>query len=82
LLGNYALLTHSINAGAKNKDFKEKRTIMFGKTNSQSFPITSNLMHYEDWLERELIARHEILVGLSLEVLGLPPTIAWSSAAE
>jgi hypothetical protein len=55
---------------------------MFGKTNSQSFPITSNLMHYEDWLERELIARHEILVGLSLEVLGLPPTIAWSSAAE
>lgn len=82
LLGNYALLTKSINSVAKNKDFKEKRTIMFGKTNNQSFPLTIDLTHYEEWTEDELIKRHKKLVSLSFEMLGLAPAIAWPEAAE
>jgi hypothetical protein len=82
LLGNYALLTHSINAGAKNKDFKEKRTIMFSQTNNQAFPLTTDLMHYEEWGESDMKARHEKLVRLAWEMLGLAPALAWPAAAE
>jgi hypothetical protein len=82
LLGNYALLTQPINAGAKNKEFREKRTVIFGKTSSQSFPLTNDLIHYESWTEDELRARHEKLVNLSFEMLGLAPVLAWHVAAE
>jgi hypothetical protein len=82
LLGNYALLTQRMNAGAKNKDFKAKRTVMFGKSSHQSFPLTADLVHYDDWTEVELLARHQKLVGLTFDVLGLPPAIAWPAAAE
>lgn len=82
LLGNYALLTRSINSGAKNKDFGEKRRIMFAKTNCQAFPLTSELTNYDDWLEPELMRRHHKLVGLACEMLGLSPAMAWPSAAE
>jgi hypothetical protein len=82
LLGNYALLTRPINAGAKNKDFKEKRTVIFGKTNSNSFPLTNDLTHYESWTEDELRVRHERLVALSFDMLGLGPAVAWHTAAE
>jgi hypothetical protein len=82
LLGNYALLTQPINASAKNKDFKEKRSIIFGTTNSNSFPLTNDLTQYEFWSEDELRVRHEKLVALSLEMLGLAPAVGWSAAAE
>jgi hypothetical protein len=67
------LLTQPINASAKNKDFKEKRTVIFGKTSSQSFPLTNDLVHYESWTEDKLRVRHEKLVMLSFEMLGLAP---------
>lgn len=82
LLGNYALLTQSMNARARNKDFKDKRSEMFGKTSHQSFPLTSDLIHYEEWTEADLRVRHQKLVGLTLEVLGLAPAVAWTDAAE
>jgi hypothetical protein len=82
LLGNYALLTSPVNKGARNKDFKEKRKAIFGKSSHQSFPLTTDLMHYDDWTENELMARHHKLVGLAFEVLGLPPAVAWPDAAE
>lgn len=81
LLGNYALLTHKINAGAKNKDFKEKRKIMFGKTDNNAFPITSDLIHFDDWTEDELLQRHQQLVTQTLELLGVFST-AVPRAAE
>jgi hypothetical protein len=82
LLGNYALLTHSINARAKNLDFQEKRQVMFSTTGSQAFPITTDLTTYHAWEENELLARHQKLVGFACEVLGLAPIVAWSHAAE
>jgi hypothetical protein len=81
-LGNYALLTPPINTGAKNKDFKEKKTVMFGKTNAQSFPLTSELTLYESWTEEELLGRHEKLVSFTFKMLGLAPALAWHAAAE
>ncbi|XSG81613.1 MAG: DUF262 domain-containing protein [Methyloligella sp. ZOD6] len=81
LLGNYALLTHKINAGAKNKDFREKRQIMFGKTDNHAFPITSDLINFDDWTEDELLRRHQVLVTQTLELLGVFST-AVPRAAE
>lgn len=82
LLGNYALLTHSINARAKNLDFQEKRQVMFSTTGSQAFPITADLTGYHSWEERELMARHQKLVASACEVLGLAPAVGWFRAAE
>lgn len=82
LLGNYALLTHPINARAKNSDFQTKRSVMFSMTNHQSFPLTTELTNYEEWNEGELLQRHQKLVGLAFEVLGLAPAVGWQLAAE
>ncbi len=82
LLGNYALLTHPINARARNLDFAQKRKVIFATTNHQAFPITNDLTNYELWTERELLQRHEKLVRSALAVLGLAPAIAWPRAAE
>jgi hypothetical protein len=82
LLGNYALLTQPINSGAKNMDFKEKRSVYFGMKSAQSFPLTVELTRYESWSQDELLARHERLVSLTFEMLGLAPAMGWSAAAE
>jgi hypothetical protein len=82
LLGNYALLTHPINARAKNLDFPDKRKVIFATTNHQAFPITNDLTNYESWAEYELLQRHEQMVRSALAVLGLAPAIAWPRAAE
>jgi hypothetical protein len=82
LLGNYALLTQPINSGAKNMDFKAKRSVYFGMKSAQSFPLTVELARYESWSQDELLARHERLVSLTFEMLGLAPAIGWSEAAE
>ncbi len=82
LLGNYALLTHPINARARNLDFVEKRKVIFTTTHNQAFPITNDLTNYETWDERELLRRHERMVRSALTLLGLAPAIAWSTAAE
>jgi hypothetical protein len=82
LLGNYALLTQPINSGAKNMDFKDKRSVYFGMKNAQSFLFTVELARYDSWSQDELLARHERLVTLSFEVLGLAPAMGWSAAAE
>jgi Protein of unknown function DUF262/Protein of unknown function (DUF1524) len=82
LLGNYALLTHPINARAKNSDFAEKRKVIFSETEHQAFAITNDLRNYEDWTEAELIDRHQKLVKVALSMLGLAPAIAWPAAAE
>jgi len=82
LLGNYALLTQPINSGAKNLDFKEKKSVYFGMRNAQSFPLTIELARYESWDEDELLERHERLVNAAFEMLGLAPPVGWSAAAE
>ncbi len=82
LLGNYALLTHPINARAKNLDFTDKRRVIFAVTNNQAFPITNDLTNYESWSEQELIQRQQKLVKLAMGMLGLAPAIAWPAAAE
>jgi hypothetical protein len=82
LLGNYALLTHSMNSRARNLDFQEKRLAMFSGTNSQAFPITNDLTGYGSWEEYELLQRHQKLVGLACEMLGLGPAVAIQEAAE
>lgn len=82
LLGNYALLTQPMNARARNRDFKDKRKAMFGKSSHQSFPLTSDLVHYDEWSEQELMARHQKLVGVACDALGLAPAVAWHDAAE
>lgn len=82
LLGNYALLTHSMNSRARNLDFQEKRLVMFAGTSSQAFPITNDLTGYNSWEEEELLKRHRKLVGLACEMLGIAPAFAMHEAAE
>jgi hypothetical protein len=49
---------------------------------NQAFPLTTDLIHYEEWVEDDLKARHEKLVRLAWEMLGLAPALAWPAAAE
>jgi hypothetical protein len=39
-------------------------------------------MHYEEWGESDMKARHEKLVRLAWEMLGLAPALALPAAAE
>lgn len=55
---------------------------MFSMTNNQAFPLTTELTNYQAWDEKELMQRHEKLVGLAFEVLGLAPAVGWRLAAE
>lgn len=82
LLGNYALLTHSMNSRARNLDFQDKRLVMFSGVNSQAFPITNDLTGYNSWEEHELLHRHQKLVMLVCEMLGLAPALAMHEKAE
>jgi len=45
-------------------------------------PEPIDLTHYEFWTEDELRLRHEKLVALSFEMLGLVRALAWHAAAE
>ena len=70
------------NAKARNLDFQEKRLAMFAGVSSQAFPITNDLTGYNSWDEDELLKRHQKLVGLACQMLGLPPAFALHEAAE
>ncbi len=82
LLGNYAILTRSINSSAKNFEFIRKRSVIFNLASGQSFPLTNDLGQYETWTEEDLLDRHHRLVERASRMLLLTPIIDWQEAAE
>ena len=69
LLGNLAILSKPINSRAKNFDFHRKRAEIFGHAQSNTFPITADLVHYNDWTETEILSRHQKLLEVAERVL-------------
>jgi len=72
LLGNYALLTASLNAKAKNDDFVAKRKAIFALSNVNMFPLTGNLVTFDTWTEADINRRHGDMLSLLGSMLGVP----------
>ncbi len=63
-IGNYALLTHKINATAVNAPFPDKKRLYFGMRNNQVFALTAEISRYDDWLPDTIRTRTDELAGL------------------
>lgn len=68
-MGNLALLTHSINAAAKNRPFAQKKTTIFGSENGNVFALTANVASIARWSMSELRARHQRMMNLTKSLL-------------
>jgi len=71
MLGNFAILSAKVNPKASNFDFHKKREIMFGSSDSNIFPLTAQLVRYNDWTADEIMKRQEELTDLAREILRL-----------
>lgn len=69
LLGNLAILSKRININARNFDFHKKRDTIFGTSGSNTFPMTADLVHYQDWTEVEILHRHEKFLRIAERVM-------------
>ncbi len=69
LLGNFAILTKPTNVRASNFDFHKKRQTIFGTHNSNTFPITAELVNYPEWNEDTIKARQEKLYGIACQIM-------------
>jgi hypothetical protein len=68
-MGNLALLTHSINAAAKNRPFSSKKATIFGTENGNVFALTANLASLPIWDMSALRARHQRMLNLTKSLL-------------
>lgn len=68
-MGNLALLTHSINAAAKNRPFAQKKTTIFGSENGNVFALTTHLASLPRWDMAALKARHLKMQNLTKSLL-------------
>lgn len=71
-LGNLALLTHPINAAAKNRSFEQKKTTIFGTTNGNVFALTANITSYSEWNAIAIRNRQRRLVEVAERILAAP----------
>jgi uncharacterized protein with ParB-like and HNH nuclease domain len=69
LLGNFAILTKPVNSKASNYDFVKKRETIFGIKDSNTFPITAQLINYPDWNEEAIRKRHGQLHDLACQII-------------
>jgi hypothetical protein len=69
LLGNFTILTSRVNPRASNFDFHKKREKIFGTSESNVFPLTAELVKYDDWTEAEIRERHQQLTGMARDIL-------------
>ena len=72
MLGNYALLTASLNSKAKNSEFKLKRKAIFAMSSVNMFPLTGNLATFNSWTEADIERRHGEMLSMLSSVLGMP----------
>lgn len=70
-MGNLALLTHSINARAKNHPFEQKKSAIFGTENGNVFAITAHLAALKTWDMASLKSRHQKLLNLTKSLLNV-----------
>lgn len=71
MLGNLTILTGSVNSRASNYDFHRKRNEIFGRGDSNTFPITAQLTKYDDWTEEVILNRHTELKRIAHNVMKL-----------
>ena len=71
LLGNFTILTNTANPRASNFDFHRKRKTIFGAKGSNVFPLTAELVNYDDWNEENILKRHKQLNALARNILKL-----------
>lgn len=67
-LGNLTLLNKNKNSSIQNSDFKSKKEIYSNETNS-IFPLTRELINYNDWTPNDINKRHIYILNLSRKFL-------------
>jgi hypothetical protein len=78
LLGNYALLTASLNAKAKNEEFLTKRKAIFAMSSVNMFPLTANLATFDTWTKDDISRRQGDMLTLLSSILGI--SLPWSDS--
>ena len=71
MLGNFAILSNKVNPKASNFDFHKKREKIFGASDSNVFPLTAQLVTYNDWTADDIMQRQEQLTDLARNILKL-----------
>jgi Protein of unknown function (DUF1524) len=71
LLGNFTLLTASLNAKAKNDEFTSKRRAIFAMSNVSMFPLTANLATFDTWTGADIDQRQRDMMNLLGGILGM-----------
>ncbi|MCV0370228.1 DUF262 domain-containing HNH endonuclease family protein [Filomicrobium sp.] len=71
MLGNFAILSTKVNPRASNFDFHKKREKIFGASDSNIFPLTAQLISYEDWTPDAIKKRHDQLTEIARDILKL-----------
>lgn len=71
MLGNFAILSNKVNPKASNFDFHKKREKIFGASDSNVFPLTAQLVNYNDWTAEDILRRQEQLTDLARDILRL-----------
>ena len=69
MLGNFAILSTRVNPRASNFDFHRKREKIFRTSDSNTFPLTAQLVNYDDWTADDILRRQEELTELAREIL-------------
>ena len=69
MLGNFAILSNKVNPKASNFDFHKKREKIFSSNDSNVFPLTAQLVNYDDWTADDILRRQEELTDIARNIL-------------
>jgi hypothetical protein len=81
LLGNLVLVTYAQNASADTKPYPEKRKVLFNTPGAPMHALTRDIVGIEEWTLQAIEERHERLVRILCEDLGLVQRDGASQAA-
>lgn len=71
-LGNLVLLNRRKNSIASNYDFARKKQTYFARGGISPFPLTTQVLKYDDWTELVLRERQKFLLGQLMDIWRLP----------
>jgi Protein of unknown function (DUF1524) len=61
-------LSNKVNPNARNFDFYKRREKIFGTSDSNVFPLTAQLVNYNDWTAEAIMRRREQLTNLACDI--------------